>query len=214
MTKQNWYTETFLQDYDYELLNLSSTKTPITIVKAQMPSNPNQKSHTRDKKSNIKWASCQMRKIAGCACARNAGNVFHDTTSKETVRLQPRHASRRIYVSGEWPMGSISIGLVRSSIGMESTDIILHLQLIIYSVNILTASYKTTTRHNIIKQQQIIDCLYIMLYYFIHVSLICYLVIYRFYFVSISLPLAYCCSCMYFFQLFDNQESRSEAKLS
>ena len=34
--------KTFPQDY--ELLNLSKTKIPITIVKAQMPSNPNQKS--------------------------------------------------------------------------------------------------------------------------------------------------------------------------
>ena len=40
--------KTFLQDYDYELKNLSKTKIPITIVKVQMPSNPNQKSRTRD----------------------------------------------------------------------------------------------------------------------------------------------------------------------
>ena len=40
--------KTFPQDYDYELWNLSKTKIPITIVKAQMPSNPNQKSRTRD----------------------------------------------------------------------------------------------------------------------------------------------------------------------
>ena len=44
--------KTFPQDYDYELLNLSKTKIPITIVKAQMPSNPNQKSRTRDNKLN------------------------------------------------------------------------------------------------------------------------------------------------------------------
>ena len=43
--------KTFPQDYDYELLNLSKTKIPITIVKAQMLSNPNQKSRTRDNKS-------------------------------------------------------------------------------------------------------------------------------------------------------------------
>ena len=42
--------KTFPQDYDYELLNLSKTKIPITIVKAQMPSNPNQKSRMRDNK--------------------------------------------------------------------------------------------------------------------------------------------------------------------
>ena len=40
--------KTFPQDYDYELLNRSKTKIPITIVKAQMPSDPNQKSRTRD----------------------------------------------------------------------------------------------------------------------------------------------------------------------
>ena len=42
--------KTFPQDYDYELYNLSITKIPITIVKAQIPSNPNQKSRTRDNK--------------------------------------------------------------------------------------------------------------------------------------------------------------------
>ena len=42
--------KTFPQDYDYELLNLSKTKIPITLVKEQMPSNPNQKSRTRDNK--------------------------------------------------------------------------------------------------------------------------------------------------------------------
>ena len=31
---------------------------------------------------HVKWASCQIRKIAGCACAGNAGNVF------PTYRLQ------------------------------------------------------------------------------------------------------------------------------
>ena len=45
--------KTFPQDYDYELLNLSKTKIPITIVKAQMPSNPNQKSRMRDNKIQI-----------------------------------------------------------------------------------------------------------------------------------------------------------------
>ena len=28
------------------------------------------------------WASCQIRKIAGCACAGNAGSVFHTTAFK------------------------------------------------------------------------------------------------------------------------------------
>ena len=45
------YKKTFPQDYDYELLNLRKTKIPITIVMAQMPSNPNQKSRTRDNNS-------------------------------------------------------------------------------------------------------------------------------------------------------------------
>ena len=30
------------------------------------------------------WASCQIRKIAGCACARNAGNVFPATARKRS----------------------------------------------------------------------------------------------------------------------------------
>ena len=46
--------KTLPQDYDYELLNPSKTKIPVTIVKAQMPSNPNQKSRTRDNKSS-RW---------------------------------------------------------------------------------------------------------------------------------------------------------------
>ena len=27
-------------------------------------------------RNNTQWASCQIRKLAGCACAGNAGNVF------------------------------------------------------------------------------------------------------------------------------------------
>ena len=45
--------KTFPQDYDNHLLNLSKTKIPITIVKAQIPSNPNQKSRMRDNKHYI-----------------------------------------------------------------------------------------------------------------------------------------------------------------
>ena len=37
------------------------------------------------------WASCQIRKFAGCACAGNAGNVF-----PATLCLQSRHASRHV----------------------------------------------------------------------------------------------------------------------
>ena len=32
-----------------------------------------------EKASNAEWASCQIRKIAGCACTGNAGNVFPAT---------------------------------------------------------------------------------------------------------------------------------------
>ena len=49
MTKQNWYTKYI--SHKTTIMNswtLSKTKIPITIVKAQMPSNPNQKSRTRD----------------------------------------------------------------------------------------------------------------------------------------------------------------------
>ena len=42
--------KTFPQDSGYKLLNLSKMKIPNTIVKAQMPSNLNQKSCTRDNK--------------------------------------------------------------------------------------------------------------------------------------------------------------------
>ena len=37
------------------------------------------------------WASYQIRKIAGCACAGNAGNVFPATAGKRS-----RHASRHV----------------------------------------------------------------------------------------------------------------------
>ena len=36
----------------------------------------------------LSWTSCQIRKIAGCACAGNAGNVFPASASKRS-----RHAS-------------------------------------------------------------------------------------------------------------------------
>ena len=42
------------------------------------------------------WASCQIWKIAGCACAGNAGNVFPPPTSKETTTKRSRHASRHV----------------------------------------------------------------------------------------------------------------------
>ena len=45
------------------------------------------------------WASCQIRKIAGCACGGNAGNVFPPTTG-----LQSRHASRHVCDSLLWCM--------------------------------------------------------------------------------------------------------------
>ena len=39
------------------------------------------------------WASCQIQKIVGCACAGDAGNAFLSTTSKETTSYWTRHAS-------------------------------------------------------------------------------------------------------------------------
>ena len=42
------------------------------------------------------WASYQMRKIAGCACAGNAGNVFPATDFKGNRYLGSRHASRHV----------------------------------------------------------------------------------------------------------------------
>ena len=39
------------------------------------------------------WASYQIRKIAGCACA---GNVFPATDFNETASYQPRHAKRHV----------------------------------------------------------------------------------------------------------------------
>ena len=39
----------------------------------------------------VPWASCQIRKIADCACAGNAGNVF-----PATVGYRSRYASRHV----------------------------------------------------------------------------------------------------------------------
>ena len=41
------------------------------------------------------WASYQMRKLVGCAWAGNIGDGF-PATSKETVNLRSRHASRYV----------------------------------------------------------------------------------------------------------------------
>ena len=41
--------------------------------------------------STVVWASCQIRKIAGCAFAGNAGTVFPATAGKRS-----RHASRHV----------------------------------------------------------------------------------------------------------------------
>ena len=48
MTKQNWYTKHFHKTTIASSWTLSKTKIPIKIVKAQMLSNPNQNSRTRD----------------------------------------------------------------------------------------------------------------------------------------------------------------------
>ena len=42
------------------------------------------------------WTSYQISKIAGCACAGNAGNVFPNTDFKETASQRSRHASRHV----------------------------------------------------------------------------------------------------------------------
>ena len=47
---------------------LSKTKIPITIVKAQMPSNPNQKSRTRDNKARPNW-NRPILQIPECTCS-------------------------------------------------------------------------------------------------------------------------------------------------
>ena len=65
------------------------------------------------------WASYQIRKIAGCACAGNAGNVFPGipgacATRNFTYLVFPRHSRRmrnpQFYVSGKRPMPSAVAG--------------------------------------------------------------------------------------------------------
>ena len=42
-------------------------------------SSRNVSEYLTDSSLHVPWASCQIRKIAGCACAGNAGNVFPAT---------------------------------------------------------------------------------------------------------------------------------------
>ena len=49
------------------------------------------KSNFQTSSLNIIWASYQIRKIAGCACVGNAGNVFPTTAGQRS-----RHASRHV----------------------------------------------------------------------------------------------------------------------
>ena len=46
---------------------------------------------TTDNTHSLPWASCQIRKNCGCACAGNAGNVFPAVGDKRS-----RHASRHV----------------------------------------------------------------------------------------------------------------------
>ena len=72
----------------------------------------------------LPWASCQIRKIAGCACAGNAGNVFPATVPwcrpgsltsgflwSRWRGKRSRHSRRmrkpQFYVSGKRPTGII-----------------------------------------------------------------------------------------------------------
>ena len=109
----------------------------------------------------MSWASCQIRKIAGCACAGNAGNVFpppwvsepdkHHGTCVTHVpwclsgsltsgflwsRWWEKTYSRRMrnpqfYVSGRWPMKHLQ----RNSLGIVIT----------------VRSHQLTTKHGLIR---------------------------------------------------------------
>ena len=46
--------------------------------------------------ARAQWASYQIRKIADCACAGNAGDVFPATDFKGNCGLASRHASRHV----------------------------------------------------------------------------------------------------------------------
>ena len=50
-----------------------------------------QNSATEECSCFLQWASCQMHRIAGCACAGNVENVFPATAGQ-----QSRHASRHV----------------------------------------------------------------------------------------------------------------------
>ena len=49
-----------------------------------------------DSSCSLSWTFCHIRKIASCACAGNAGNVFPPPTSMETTCQRSRHASRHV----------------------------------------------------------------------------------------------------------------------
>ena len=82
MTKQNWYTKNISTRLRLRALKLSKTKIPITIVKAQMLSNPNQKSRMRDNKgpAGPLWCNRLITTDYINKCALTVMGVRHHTT--------------------------------------------------------------------------------------------------------------------------------------
>ena len=71
---------------------LSKTKIPITIVKAQMPSNPNQKSHTRDNKCKSRCIGAWMFSEFQVVVNRVAANCHcHQIFRSHRISLQPTY---------------------------------------------------------------------------------------------------------------------------
>ena len=87
MTKQNRYTKHFHKTTITSSWTLSKTKISITIVKAEMPSHPNQKSRTRDNEEFMccsEWIEClswSYNEFFSSACLNF--NIYHYSSHQQ-----------------------------------------------------------------------------------------------------------------------------------
>ena len=78
----------------------------LCMLKAWYLVQPHHRSHVRTIVYVVRypWASCQIHKIAGCACTGIAGTFSPPPTSKETVSYRSRQASRMCVTQVPWCM--------------------------------------------------------------------------------------------------------------
>ena len=97
VTKQNWYTKNISTRLRLRALKLSKTKIPITIVKAQMPSNPNQKSRMRDNKkfywqtNGLTMGSYDAQQTSNTVLLLHEFNMLNDPTIRSRLLNYSRY---------------------------------------------------------------------------------------------------------------------------